>query len=63
LHGLFEELPEQQSAKTRTTPIEAKCELVKAALQMIWLDGALVRAEKPSFEQGRNPIDPGALET
>jgi hypothetical protein len=26
---------------------------------MIWLDGALVRAEKPSFGQGRNPVNRG----
>jgi hypothetical protein len=35
LYGLFEEPPEQQSAKTRTTSIEAKREFVKVALQMI----------------------------
>lgn len=41
------------------TPIESKRKLVKVALQMIGLDGALVGAEKPSFEQGSHPVDTG----
>ncbi len=36
----FEESSEQQSARSEMTPIEAKRELVKVALQMIGLDGA-----------------------
>jgi hypothetical protein len=32
------------------TPIEAKRELVKVALQMIGLDGTLMCPQKPSFE-------------
>jgi hypothetical protein len=56
---LFEESPEQEPPKIGTTPVEAKRELVERALKMIGLYRALVGAEKPSFEQGRNPANGG----
>jgi SLT domain-containing protein len=56
---LFGESPEQEPPKIGTTPVEAKRELVKIALKMIGLYRALVGAEKPSLEQGRNPVNGG----
>ncbi len=38
--------------------VEAKGKLVHVALLVIWFDSALVRAEKPSFQQCSKPVNP-----
>ena len=71
MHRLFEESSEQQSARSGMTPIEAKRELVKGALQ-IWCwfchpcavrEGARLHrlfeesSEQPSARSGMTPIE------
>jgi hypothetical protein len=58
LDRLFEKAAEEQPAEVGSAPIEAERELVKVGLEMIPLDGALVRAKEPSFGKAGDPVNP-----
>jgi len=45
LDRLFEETPEEEASELRTTPVEAKGELVKVALEVIGLHRSLMGTE------------------
>jgi hypothetical protein len=50
---------EEQAAAPRAATVEAEHELVQVAIQVGYLDRALVGAEHPSLDQGGEPVDAG----
>ena len=53
--------PEQRFALRRSPAVEAKRELVRAAVRIAGLDPAFVYAEQPALEQGRHALDPAEV--
>ena len=59
LHGdrLLDEAVEQLSGMARTATVEAERELVEVVVEMGRAHGALMGAQEPPLEQGRDEMD------
>ena len=55
----FQQSVEDEPAASRAAPVEAEHELVQVALQMRFLDRALVSAQKPPLGQRGDPVHRG----
>jgi len=53
---LGEQPLEEQPSVAAVTPVEAEHELVQVALQVVWVNAALRRAQQPALEQRRHPV-------
>ena len=56
---LLHQTVEQEAARTRSAAVESKRELVQVVVQVGGTDGALVRTQQPSLEQGGDAVCPG----
>ena len=57
--GLGEESVEEEPASRGPATIEVKGELVEVIVQVLFADGALMRAQAPALEEGGHTVDPG----
>ena len=55
--GGLQEPVEEHAALPGVSAVEPECELVEVGLHVCGLDGALVRAQQPALEQGRDAVD------
>ena len=55
--GVLEEAVEEQADVAGAAAVEAERELVEVGVELVGLDGALVGAQQPSFEEGGDAMD------
>src|SRR5712691_13486633 len=58
----FEDTPDQQEGRVRSSPIEAKDEFICVGRQVLPRDAAVVGAEQPSFEKSESAVDAWQLD-
>ena len=58
-HGLLDQPIEQHSSRFRGPAVESECKLIQVVVQLFFGHPALVDAQKPAFEQGGDPMNPG----